>query len=1002
LARGRIGLLAACVLVLALAFGVPSRAQQGPSAAGPADMARRAAKREAWSPGEHAFIRSWRVRGATAPLADEANQSPDGSGAAGWSPYKSWGDTGELDVAAGGRGSPNIPRFAYAFATIDRAEAGPAEISIGATAPVRVWVNGRHEATVAASRAFGHDAHRIPVTLRKGANRLLLRSENRGGPWLLSARLLNPNQPLPALRQLVPSLEPAQRGLAVRTDRAPAAVPATVSVIAPGGRIVASAEAARGETVRLDTESLPEGPYEVRVESRDAFGRPVRAHLPWVKGDVATVARRMLDQSRIPRTDAAQAGHWAMLAALLTDRAGADLQRITEQPATVHSVLMEAAEVGLGDAAQARALGFVRLAWIDEVDGSIQFCRAYLPAGYDGLRSFPVVLNLHGFNPPNPPYVHFWSVDMRHHDIADSSDVIWIDAHGRANSQYIGIGEADVLRCLDEAQRRLKVDADRVYLTGESMGGSGAWLVGARNADRFAALAPIFGGWDRRVVDDPAFAQPGLDRPMERWQAETQASFASAEQLINTPVFVQHGDADADVPVDFSRHIVERLQRWGYDIRYRERPGAGHEDLNYRPEVVAWMLGHRRPEAPAKARVRSIDLGGAKNWWLRVDAAERPLELIEADAEMVEPGLLRLDTRNVAALTLSPPAGLLADPARLRLVWNGRKLDVPGNGGAFRLTAPGAPRGPMPKSAALPGGLSHFFTTPFAIVVGTSAADPQMRSIMRQKAELLAGSWRAWQHVRPRVIDDTEVTPAVERAYSLLLVGGPGENRVARRLASRLPFRIGSDSVTVDGRSFPARDAVLEMIRPSPSAADRYVLAVAPTSTAGMYVWSPASFWHPVFGYPTRFHDWTVRDGRMPRLAQGMSEDRAWVASGMFDQRWRRDDRYTFLGDAELRAAAHLRRIAPPKLVVPAATLDSYVGRYELRPNVVLTVARAGDGLSVQPPGGPPIPVITEGPNRFASAIDDGWIEFVIGADGRVTGAVTQDLRERNEWRRID
>ena len=112
------------------------------------------------------------------------------------------------------------------------------------------------------------------------------------------------------------------------------------------------------------------------------------------------------------------------------------------------------------------------------------------------------------YNPANPEYVDWWRVDTRHHPIAESKGSIYIEPHGRGNAQYLGIGDRDVMRCLDEAKRRFSVDADRVYLTGESMGGHGTWAIVTRHPDVFAAAAPVFGGWDFRITSINAPVNP--------------------------------------------------------------------------------------------------------------------------------------------------------------------------------------------------------------------------------------------------------------------------------------------------------------------------------------------------------------------------------------------------------------------------------------------------------------------------------------------------------------
>src|SRR5207247_5709557 len=54
-----------------------------------------------------------------------------------------------------------------------------------------------------------------------------------------------------------------------------------------------------------------------------------------------------------------------------------------------------------------------------------------------------------------------------------------------------------LLALLDDVIARHKVDTNRIYLTGLSMGGFGAWSLAARYPERFAAVAPICGGGEQ-------------------------------------------------------------------------------------------------------------------------------------------------------------------------------------------------------------------------------------------------------------------------------------------------------------------------------------------------------------------------------------------------------------------------------------------------------------------------------------------------------------------------
>jgi len=57
-----------------------------------------------------------------------------------------------------------------------------------------------------------------------------------------------------------------------------------------------------------------------------------------------------------------------------------------------------------------------------------------------------------------------------------------------------------LLALLDEVGEKYRVDESRVYLTGLSMGGYGAWSLGLTHPERFAAIAPICGGGDPIVL----------------------------------------------------------------------------------------------------------------------------------------------------------------------------------------------------------------------------------------------------------------------------------------------------------------------------------------------------------------------------------------------------------------------------------------------------------------------------------------------------------------------
>lgn len=116
-----------------------------------------------------------------------------------------------------------------------------------------------------------------------------------------------------------------------------------------------------------------------------------------------------------------------------------------------------------------------------------------------------------------------------------------------------------------------RIDEERMYLTGLSMGGYGAWDYAMSRPGLFAAVAPICGGG--------------------------QAHFACVLQ--DTPVWVFHGAEDTVVPVERSRELVRALEGCGGDVQYTEYPDAGHDSWTKtyaNPDLYDWFLQHRRPQ----------------------------------------------------------------------------------------------------------------------------------------------------------------------------------------------------------------------------------------------------------------------------------------------------------------------------------------------------------------------------------------------------------------------
>lgn len=141
------------------------------------------------------------------------------------------------------------------------------------------------------------------------------------------------------------------------------------------------------------------------------------------------------------------------------------------------------------------------------------------------------------------------------------------------------------MAALEQAQEEFRGDSTRIYLTGLSMGGYGAWYLAAKFPGKFAAIAPICGGI---LMPDKARAQ----------LADDNAPYTEAAKKIGkTPVWIFHGGDDPLVPVTESRRMNEAMKALGGEVHYTEYPGVGHnswEKAYADADLVSWMLTKRR------------------------------------------------------------------------------------------------------------------------------------------------------------------------------------------------------------------------------------------------------------------------------------------------------------------------------------------------------------------------------------------------------------------------
>jgi len=128
---------------------------------------------------------------------------------------------------------------------------------------------------------------------------------------------------------------------------------------------------------------------------------------------------------------------------------------------------------------------------------------------------------------------------------------------------------------IEHAAKKYRVDPDRIYVTGLSMGGYGTWALAQRHPERYAAVVPICGGGEVR----------------------------HAPELRSLPLWAFHGAQDFTVPVKRSQEMIDAIKAAGGSPKLTIYPEGGHNvwDETYaNPELWTWLLAQKRGAAPQK------------------------------------------------------------------------------------------------------------------------------------------------------------------------------------------------------------------------------------------------------------------------------------------------------------------------------------------------------------------------------------------------------------------
>jgi predicted peptidase len=202
----------------------------------------------------------------------------------------------------------------------------------------------------------------------------------------------------------------------------------------------------------------------------------------------------------------------------------------------------------------------------------------FRPKGFQPEQTYPLVLSLHGGAPrkqfedlvePYLPGLAYGPGRFIAHETQDKHQCFLVAPWSNERNwdeENIRL----IMALLASLQKEFRIDTNRIYVTGQSMGGFGTWSIITEHPEIFAAAIPICGGGEA----------------------------SRAARAKNIPIWAFHGTADRVVPVQYTRQMIAALKRAGGTPlcwEYKDADHSGTAERAYcEPDLIEWLFAQRK------------------------------------------------------------------------------------------------------------------------------------------------------------------------------------------------------------------------------------------------------------------------------------------------------------------------------------------------------------------------------------------------------------------------
>lgn len=546
--------------------------------------------------------------------------------------------------------------------------------------------------------------------------------------------------------------------------------------------------------------------------------------------------------------------------------------------------------------------------FISKIDNSCQYYAVLPPKNYNPESTYALIMSCHGAG-----------VEVIN-QVKSYSQKDWAYVVAPTNRRRFGFdwqdwGRLDFLEVLDDVKRNFKVDTNRIYLTGHSMGGHGVWHIGLSHPDLFAAIAPS-ASWvsfqlyiPELLQKSEIFAEPEQIKYRNMVLREDLTHIFLSNAL-NLPIYILHSGADDNVPAIQARMMSQYLTNLKYNFVYNEVPEMKHWwDIDTMPgvdcvdlkEMIDFLRSKRRKPYPEKIFFKTYNTAQSNQaYWIKIDELENIYQegwiRAEIDTENEDKTSLSnghnyvkysIKSNNVSRFTIFLkkfnwyPDLVAFDVNGTEIGFikytNQEFVSLYKKGNTFKI---GELRRQMPyKQPELYGPIKQAYFTPFVLVYGTIGDSIDTDNNLHQ-ARLQAYTWWIRANGYTEILPDTEITEKEIQDYNLILFGNSETNAIIKKINMKLPIHFDKSKIILGKQIIQKSDLCLIEIYPNPLNLEKFVVLCSVTSKKVDKYLNLFSPLHSGSGLP----DFIIWDDSAAKYGWA-----GVIAAGFFNKNWHLD-----------------------------------------------------------------------------------------------------------------